>query len=304
MTEDRIVSNTTAGLNRNGSHGNHNPWQVHRATIARIRREAPDVSTYELLMEDRGQEGSFQPGQFNMLYVPGIGEAAISISGETKDGLLEHTVRTVGAVTGALERGGVGLSLGVRGPFGTPWPVDRLRSSRSSATADRPNVILVAGGIGLAPLRSVITHLMRHRDEVDQVDVLLGARTPADLIFASEFATWADHGIRLQTTVDRADVSWSGHVGVVTVLLDRLVISQPESTILMTCGPEVMMRFVVQAAMARGIPESNAWVTLERNMNCAIGLCGHCQLGPEFVCKDGPVFRYDRIAPWLHVQGL
>jgi NAD(P)H-flavin reductase len=255
-------------------------------------------------MKNPDPPGSFQPGQFNMLYVPGIGEAAISISGETKDGLLQHTVRTVGSVTGALERGGVGLSLGVRGPFGTPWPVDSFRSSQSVAPADRPNVILVAGGIGLAPLRSVITHLMRYRDEVDQVDVLFGARTPADLIFASEFATWADHGIRLQTTVDRADAAWSGHVGVVTVLLDRLAIGRPDSTILMTCGPEVMMRFVVQAATSRGIPESNIWVTLERNMNCAIGLCGHCQLGPEFVCKDGPVFRYDQIAPWLHVQGL
>ena len=293
------MSNTVAR-----AQGSHNPWQVTSATIVRIHREAPDVSTYELRMADPVQAESFQPGQFNMLYVPGIGEAAISISGKTNDGLLQHTVRTVGAVTAALERGGVGFSLGVRGPFGTPWPVDRLRPSPSSTPADRRDVILVAGGIGLAPLRSVITHLIQHRDEVNQVDVLLGARTPSDLIYASEFEAWSDHGIRLQTTVDRADATWSGHVGVVTVLLDRLAIEQPESTILMTCGPEVMMRFVVQAASARGIPESNAWVTLERNMNCAIGLCGHCQLGPEFVCKDGPVFRYDRISTWFHVQGL
>ena len=165
-------------------------------------------------------------------------------------------------------------------------------------------MILVAGGIGMAPLRSVIIHLMRHREPVNQVDVLLGARTPRDLIYASEFETWSDHGIGLQTTVDRADGTWSGHVGVVTLLLDRLEIGDPEATILMTCGPEVMMRFVVQAAVDARVPETNTWVTLERNMNCAIGLCGHCQLGPEFICKDGPVFRYDRIAPWLHVQGL
>ncbi len=234
-----------------------------------------------------------------MLYVPGVGEAAISISGETKQGLLRHTIRAVGAVTGALDRGGVGFSLGIRGPFGTPWPMDRLTAG------PRPmNVILIAGGIGIAPLRSVIDHLMRNRGHVGRVDVLFGARTPQDLIFAGEHAEWIKHGINVHTTVDRGDVTWSGHVGVVTLLLDRLEIPDPEATMLLTCGPEVMMRFVVQAATARGLPETNAWVTLERNMNCAIGLCGHCQLGPEFICKDGPVFRYDQIAPWLHVQGL
>ena len=166
------------------------------------------------------------------------------------------------------------------------------------------NVILIAGGIGIAPLRSVIDHLMRNRGHVGRVDVLFGARTPQDMIFAGEHAEWVKHGINVHTTVDRGDVTWSGHVGVVTLLLERLEIPDPEATMLLTCGPEVMMRFVVQAATARGLPETNAWVTLERNMNCAIGLCGHCQLGPAFICKDGPVFRYDQIAAWFHVQGL
>lgn len=279
----------------------HDPWQASTATIERVVVEAPGVKTYDLMIPEHRDNGrfAFAPGQFNMLYVPGVGEAAISISGESKRGLLRHTIRTVGAVTGALDRGGVGMTIGIRGPFGTPWPIDQLTEGT------RPmNVILVAGGIGIAPLRSVIVYLMKHRDQVGRVDVLFGARTPQDLIYASEQSEWSKNGITLHTTVDRSDATWSGHVGVVTLLLERLAIPDPESTMLMTCGPEVMMRFVVQAASARGLLESNAWVTLERNMNCAIGLCGHCQLGPQFICKDGPVFRYDRIASWLHVQGV
>lgn len=281
----------------------HDPWRQFTATVARVSVESPGVQTYDLRVhsDDEGTKRCvFAPGQFNMLYVPGIGEAAISISGETESGLLRHTVRTVGAVTGALQRGGVGMSLGVRGPFGTAWPVDLVTSS------PRPlHVILVGGGIGIAPLRSVICRLMECRDRVDRVDVLVGARTPQDLIYASEYDSWTKrHDIAVQTTVDRADVGWRGHIGVVTLLLDRLQIPNPEATILMTCGPDVMMRFVAQTAIARGVSESNTWLTLERNMNCAIGLCGHCQLGPEFLCKDGPVFRYDRIAPWFHVQGV
>lgn len=279
----------------------HDPWQTSTATIERVTREMPGVNTYDLRIPDHGatKRFSFAPGQFNMIYVPAVGEAAISISGETEEGWLQHTVRTVGAVTGALERGGVGFSIGVRGPFGTPWPVEAL-----TVAATPSDVILIAGGIGIAPLRSVIGYLMKNRDRVGRVDVLFGARTPQDLIYTAEHKVWAEHGIHLHTTVDRADASWGGHVGVVTLLLERLAIPNPQRTMLLTCGPEVMMRFVVQAAAARGVPESNAWVTLERNMNCAIGLCGHCQLGSEFICKDGPVFRYDRISPWLHVQGV
>lgn len=277
------------------------PWRASRAIIRRIGLESPGVQTYDLSIEHTEGSDDFQfaPGQFNMLYLPGIGESAISISGRTREGYLQHTIRTVGAVTRALQRAGKGASLGLRGPFGTSWPVDQLVS------ASQPmNLILVAGGIGIAPLRSVIEYVIRARKQIGRIDLLMGARTPADLIYTTEFDDWAEHDIRLHTTVDRADIAWGGHVGVVTLLLDRLAIPNPLSTVLMTCGPEVMMRFVVQSAIGRGVPESNIWVTLERNMNCAIGLCGHCQLGPEFICKDGPVFRYDRIAPWLHVQGL
>jgi len=278
------------------------PWRTAAVTMKRVTNETPGVKTYDLEFVDAKLAAEFQftPGQFNMLYVPGVGEAAISISGITEAGLLRHTIRTVGSVTGELDRGEVGMSLGLRGPFGSGWPVEQLIDT----AGERTNIILVAGGIGLAPLRSVISHLIRFRDCVDRVDVLIGARTPDDLLYAADHSSWSDRGISLQTTVDRATGLWRGHVGVVTLLLDRLAIPSPQSTILMTCGPEVMIRYVVQAAVLRGIPESSVWVALERHMNCAIGLCGHCQLGPEFVCKDGPVFPYDRVAHWLRVQGL
>jgi NAD(P)H-flavin reductase len=278
------------------------PWRTEPVRIKRIVSETPGVKTYELEFADISAASRFRfiPGQFNMLYVPGVGEAAISISGGTDTGLLRHTIRAVGDVTDALDRGQVGMSLGLRGPFGSPWPVDRFVAEGEL----KPNVILVAGGIGLAPLRSVVAHLMQFRSAVDRVDVLMGARTPVDLLYESEYSNWSNHRIAVQTTVDRATDQWRGQVGVVTLLLDRLSIPRPRATLLMTCGPEVMMRYVVQAAIRRNIPESSIWVALERNMKCAIGLCGHCQLGPEFVCKDGPVLRYDRVAPWLRVQGF
>lgn len=278
------------------------PWRTEEVRIKRITGETPGVKTYDVEFTDASAASQYQflPGQFNMLYVPGIGESAISISGRDGTEVLRHTIRTVGNVTGALDRGQIGMSLGLRGPFGTPWPVEQFSESGNR----KKNVIVVAGGIGLAPLRSVIAHLMDIRSSVDRVDLLMGGRTPIDLLYAYEYSTWSDHGINVQTTVDRANQEWLGNIGVVTLLLDRMAIPHPESTILMTCGPEVMMRYVVQAAARRGIPESNMWVSLERNMKCAIGLCGHCQLGPEFVCKDGPVFRSDLVAPWLRVQGL
>jgi NAD(P)H-flavin reductase len=150
----------------------------------------------------------------------------------------------------------------------------------------------------------MIAYLLNEPDRVGEVSVLVGARKPCDLLYSHQYSTWTKLGFRVQTTVDRDVDKWNGHVGVVTLLLERLPITRPESTLLMTCGPEIMMRYVAGAALDRGVPSENIWVALERNMNCAIGHCGHCQLGPEFVCKDGPVFPYDRVAQWLHVQGL
>ncbi len=308
----------------------HDPWQTWPVRVVRMRSEAPSVFTCELAFEqprrierlsgsqvpvsgpgavvaDAAAENSaasvyqFLPGQFNMLYVPGVGETAISIAGVSANepaGLL-HTIRAVGNVTRSIERGGLGMSLGLRGPFGTSWPLEELQ-----AADEQRDVIVVAGGIGLAPLRSLVHHVAALRPAFGNVHVLVGARTPDDLIYENEFPDWQAAGIQLEVTVDRPAAKWQGNVGVVTLLLERLKLADASRTLVMTCGPEVMMRYVAKSAMARGIPGENIWVTLERNMNCAIGLCGHCQLGPAFICKDGPVFRYDRISPLMRVLEL
>jgi NAD(P)H-flavin reductase len=165
-------------------------------------------------------------------------------------------------------------------------------------------VVLVAGGIGLAPLRPAIYELLSNSDQYGRKTLLYGARTPSDILYASEFEAWKRTGLEIQVTVDRTGNGWNGNVGVVTLLLERLKLPRPSQTVLLTCGPEVMMWYTIQSALARGLSERNLYVSLERNMNCAVGLCGHCQLGPEFICKDGPIFRYVRVASILKVQEL
>lgn len=277
------------------------PWQPLSVRIKRIVPETPGVKTYDLELagEDSERFGTFTAGQFNMLYVPGVGEAAISISGRPDADTIRHTVRDVGLVTHALDQGEIGMSLGLRGPFGSAWPMKDIFQHSPSA-----HIVVVAGGIGLAPLRYAVKQFIQQRSRLERCDLLVGARTPEDLLYQGEYKAWCDAGVTVQTTVDRSDPDWHGNVGVATLLLDRLNLPNPESTILLTCGPEVMMRYVIQAAIQKGIPEQQLWLTLERNMNCAIGLCGHCQLGPAFVCKDGPVFRYDQIETLLHFQDL
>ncbi len=275
-----------------------NPWLAQPVTIDRILPETPGVATYELIFpnQDVAAAYRFQPGQFNMLYLPGVGEIAISVSGDPADvKRLPHTIREAGNVTQTLARLGEKAGFGLRGPFGSAWPM---------ADCEGKDVILVAGGIGLAPLRPVIYELLNHRDRFGQLTLLYGSRTPEGILYSREYDIWRAAGLNIDLTVDRTTDSWSGHVGVVTLLLDRTALPQPEETILFTCGPEVMMWYTIQSAKARGLPEKNLYLSLERNMNCAIGLCGHCQFGPEFICKDGPVFRYDRVAPFLKVDDL
>lgn len=270
------------------------PWLNCSATIAKIKPETPGVATYDFVIDDESVRNSFKsrPGQFNMIYLPGVGEAAISISGA--DDPVVHTVREAGNVTRSLARLNVGDSVGLRGPFGSSWPIEECAGK---------DVILVAGGIGMAPLRPVICELVANRQRYGNVTLLIGARTPAGRLYAEEAAEWSAR-IDVQQTVDRAGSNWNGHVGVVTALLQRMRLDSPDNTVLMTCGPEVMMWYTVRTALSRGIPAQALWVSLERNMNCAIGLCGHCQLGSHFLCKDGPVLRYDRVASTMKVEGL
>jgi NAD(P)H-flavin reductase len=268
---------------------------LHWARITAIRSEIPDVSTFELCFEDPAIQESykFRPGQFNMVYVPGYGEAAISISsdpGETAS--ISHTVRFVGNVTRALGRARVGDTVGLRGPFGTAWPL---------AETVGKDLFIACGGIGLPPLRPALHHILRNRDQYGKVTLLYGARTPAELMFPAEYRGWSDAGIEVQTSVDRADSSWDGRVGVVPMWFYQFRID-PHTTVVLTCGPEIMIRFVIFEALARRVPPESIFVSLERNMKCGQGACGHCQIGPYFICKDGPVFPYDRLQSFFNVE--
>ena len=272
----------------------NNPWQIMAARLVQVKPEISGVATYDFELENAAQKYQFAPGQFNMVYVPGVGEAAISLSGMTGK-VLHHTIREAGNVTHSIAQCQPGNVLGLRGPFGTSWPMEECLGK---------DIILVAGGIGLAPVRPVIHEVLQHPAKYGKLRVLHGARTPAGLLYSGEYEKWQQAGIELETIVDRADTQWTGQVGVITQLLNNREIDRPGKTILMTCGPEIMMHFVAKAAMTRGLTAEQIYVSLERHMNCAIGLCGHCQLGPSFVCKDGPVYRHDHIAHFMKVHGL
>ncbi|MDR7484061.1 MAG: FAD/NAD(P)-binding protein [Armatimonadota bacterium] len=271
------------------------PMVPHAAAITAVRPEAPGVATYTLQFRDPAIRGAyrFRPGQFNMLSLPGIGESAISISSDPLEpAALQHTVRVAGTVTQAIARLAPGDLIGVRGPYGTPWPVDRAMGQ---------DLIIVAGGIGMAPLRPAIYHLIRHREQFGRIHLLIGARTPDDLLYPQEYEAWRRHDIEVIVTVDRADDTWKGRVGVVPILF-YLLRPDPRRTMVFTCGPEIMMRFVIYEALARRIPKGSIYLSLERNMKCAVAFCGRCQYGPLFVCRDGPVLRYDRIEPFFGVE--
>ena len=263
------------------------------ARVQRRRRETDDTFTLELAPQG-GRPWPFAPGQFNMLYLFGVGEVPISISGDpaTPDVLL-HTTREVGTVTGAMQQLRPGDYLGLRGPFGTFWPVDE---------AEGRDVIIVAGGIGLAPLRPVLYHLMTHRDRYNRVVILYGARTPDDILFQKDLGRWSSRlDVEVFATVDRATRRWRGSVGVITTLIPHAPID-PENSLVMVCGPEMMMHFTINELHRRGVGSDQIYVSMERNMKCAIGLCGHCQFGQHFVCKDGPVFRFDEIEDLFRVR--
>jgi NAD(P)H-flavin reductase len=261
--------------------------------VKRLTWETSDTFTCELDAAPRGGF-RFEPGQFNMLYGFGVGESAISIAGDpARPERLVHTIRRVGAVTEVLARLKRGEALGVRGPFGRGWPLSAARGR---------HLLVVAGGIGLAPLRPVVLHALAHAADFASVTLVYGARTAADLLYVRELSRWAKR-LRVEVTVDRGDADWHGHTGVVTKLLAS-VVREPGATTAMMCGPELMMRFAARELGALGVAESDVVVSGERSMKCGVGLCGHCQLGPYLLCRDGPTFTYDRIAPLLTVREL
>lgn len=260
-------------------------------TVRRRRTELRHTVTLELQPAPAAALPPFAPGQCNMLYAFGIGEVPISISGDPgQRQSLVHTIRSVGAVSRALCALRPGAMLGVRGPFGSPWPVTE---------AVGKDVILAAGGLGLAPLRPAMYHLLAHREQYGKVILLYGTRSPEALLYRRQLEHWrARFDVEVLLTVDHATAAWHGSVGVLTKLMGRVPF-EPQDTVAMICGPEVMMRFTVMELLHRGVAAGQIFLSMERNMKCAIGFCGHCQFGPTFVCKDGPVLCYDRIKTWF-----
>jgi len=258
------------------------------------RQDTDDTWTLELEACSR-RPFAFAPGQFTMLSAAGSGEVPVSISGDPDEPeRLVHTVRAVGLATEAICAAEPGRRLAVRGPFGEPWPVER---------AEGADVVIAAGGIGLAPLRPAILRLLARRERYRRLVLLYGARSPDQLLYRDELDIWQSRGVEVWITVDSAGPDWLGHVGVVTRLVRRARLDGAAS-VAMSCGPEVMMRFTVAALREAGIGEDRIFASMERNMQCAIGHCGHCQLGPTLVCRDGPVYRWREIAPWLMIREL
>ena len=255
-------------------------------------RETRDTVTLEIRPED-GEEVRFTPGQFTMVYVFGVGEVPLSISGGDAETLI-HTVRSVGAVTDAICSLEEGDRVGVRGPYGEGWP----------ALPEARDVVIVAGGIGLAPLRAVVLDVLGDRGRFGSTSLLYGTRSPADLLYEAELHEWRSRfDIEVEVTVDRSEPGWYGDVGMVTTLLPRIAFD-PALTVAMVCGPEIMMKVVARELASRGVDTTNIYVSLERNMKCAIGFCGHCQYGPDFVCRDGPVVTYERVRKRMRVAQL
>jgi NAD(P)H-flavin reductase len=264
----------------------------------RVAGKRPETrDTWTLTLEPEGEElERFSPGQFAMLYSFGTGEVPISISADlTQPGPLRHTIRAVGAVTESLCALEDGAYVGVRGPFGTAWPIEE---------AEGRDIVVMAGGIGLAPLRPVIYHVLANRERYGRLCVMYGGRSPAELLYLDELREWRGHfDIQLDVAVDSAGPEWRGRVGVVTTLVQRTELD-PDNATAFLCGPEVMMRFGAIALQGAGLPADCIQVSMERSMKCAVGHCGHCQLRELFICKDGPVFRLDVIEPLMNVRSL
>ncbi|HEY76752.1 MAG TPA: oxidoreductase [Thermoflexia bacterium] len=235
-----------------------------------------------------GRSLGHDPGQFVMVSIPGVGEAPISItsSPSRSNGTFELCVRRVGDVTNALHRMKPGDYVGIRGPFGHGFPIEQMRGK---------DLLFAPGGLGLAPLRSLINQVLDERGSFGRVIILYGAKRPAELLFRDELEEWAARDdVEFHVTVDRGDESWDGHIGVITTLFPLITVD-PRNTVAVTCGPPIMYRFVIMEMLGKGIPETQIYLSLERRMKCGVGKCGHCQINDLYCCKEGPVFTYAQI---------
>ena len=275
-----------------------NPYLIYPAAIVNKTQESADIVSLRLRFDDPDirRQFRFQAGQFNMLYVFGVGEVAISIvSDPDEPQFLDHTIRVVGRVTNVIGKMQIGESLGIRGPFGQGWPM---------AEAKGKDVLVVTGGLGCAPVVGAIEYMFRRREEYGTIKIVHGVKSPQDLLFRERFDQWRQYpSTKVYLASDEPGKTWHYHVGVVTELFDEVDLN-PENTVVMMCGPEIMMRVAVNSLTHRGLRPDAMYVSLERHMECGIGLCGHCQMGPFFLCKDGPVMRFDRIMPFLGKSGV
>jgi NAD(P)H-flavin reductase len=259
--------------------------------VVSIVAETSDVFTIAFEPADGGEQILFEPAQLGMVGLPGIGEVPISFSSDADSDALAMTIRAAGAITTALVRCSPGDLVMMRGPFGVPWPIHRAHGK---------HLLVAAGGLGLAPLRALVVAASRTPDRFESISLVYGSRQRGEFLFRADLERWREVGVDVRLTVDRPDPTWTGPVGVVTTLFGDAIV-HPADTVAMMCGPDVMLGAAAMALNRLGVPANQVWVTMERNMKCAVGLCGHCQFGPLFLCKDGPVLRYDRIAALFSV---
>lgn len=266
--------------------GTSSLYQPIPAEMVKIEQLTEKEKLFTLHLKD-GRNLGHQAGQFVEVSVFGIGEAPISVSSSpTRNGSFELCVREVGDVTGALHRMKPGSTVGIRGPFGNGFPVDKMRGQ---------DLLFAPGGLGLAPLRSLINQVLDERESFGRVIILYGARNPAELLFKDELAQWeARDDVEFHVTVDRGDEGWSGNVGVITTLFPKITVD-PRSTVAVTVGPPIMYRFVLKELLSKGIRDERIYLSLERRMKCGLGKCGHCQINNVYVCQEGPVFSYTRL---------
>ena len=273
----------------------HVPWEAE--VVERIQ-ESPTIFTLRLRLVDEEvrQAYRFAPGQFNMVYLYGVGEVPISIASDPQDtNLLGHTIRAVGRVTEGLSRLGAGERLGLRGPYGRGWPL---------AEAEGKDIVVVTGGLGCAPVVAVINYIIMRRERFGRLTVIQGVKHSEELIWRERYAYWNTlPDIKVLLAADHGGPLWPWHVGLVTEVFDQMEIT-PQRSVAMMCGPEGMMRAAVRNLTERGLAEDSIYLSMERNMQCAIGQCGHCQFGASFICRQGPVFAYSRIKELLGVRGF
>ncbi len=273
----------------------HLPWE---ARIVERIQESPGLFTLRLQLSDAAAQGDyrFAPGQFNMLYLHGAGEVAISIVSDPEDeSLIDHTIRAVGRVTRGLEQLKAGERIGLRGPYGRGWPL---------AAAEGRDIVVITGGLGCAPVVSVIEYIARRRHQFGRLNIVQGVKHSSDLIWRERYAAWSRLAdTRVLLAADAGEPWWPFHIGRITDLFGQLQFD-PRRVSVMMCGPEGMMRVAARNMGAAGVNDTDIWLSMERNMQCALGHCGHCQYGAKFICRDGPVFSFDEVRELFEVKGF